>query len=69
MVRGDTEHPFLLFENWGNPYIVYLRKRNGDPQGDGESFNVMLARGKEEQQDLLFVGGDFNNQPLAAYRA
>jgi hypothetical protein len=45
-----------------------LRERNGDPHGDGESFNVMLARGKEEQQDLLFVGGDSNNQPFSAYR-
>jgi hypothetical protein len=35
--------------------------------GDAESFNVMLAVAKESANDLLFIGGDFNNQPFSAY--
>ena len=65
-MRG-TEYPFLLIEHKGNPHIVYFRERDGDPLGDAESFNVMLAVAKETQNDLLFIGGDFNNQPFTAY--
>ncbi|MBW3542659.1 MAG: hypothetical protein KY476_20540 [Planctomycetes bacterium] len=61
------EHPFLLVENSGNPHVVYFRERDGDPLGDTESFNVMLASAKERENDLLFIGGDFNNQPFSAY--
>lgn len=64
----DKEHPFVLIEHKGNPHVVYFRERDGDPLGDAESFNVMLAVGKDKQGDLLFIGGDFNNQPFAAYR-
>ena len=35
--------------------------------GDAESFNVMFAVARQRQNDLLFIGGDFNNQPFAAY--
>ena len=65
--RGK-EYPFVLIEHKGNPHIVFFRERDGDPLGDAESFNVMLAVGKDKQDDLLFVGGDFNNQPFSAYR-
>ena len=64
--RGQ-EHPFLLIEHKGNPHIVYFRERDGDPLGDAESFNVMLAVAKNTENDLLFIGGDFNNQPFTAY--
>lgn len=66
---GDKphDHPFVLIENSGNPHVVWFRERGGDPLGDAESFNVMLAPGKEPQNDLLFIGGDFNNQPFAAF--
>ena len=63
----ETEHPFLLIQHKGNPHIVYFRERDGDPLGDAESFNVMLAPAKETANDLLFIGGDFNNQPFTAY--
>jgi hypothetical protein len=33
-----------------------------------ESFNVMIARAKEPANDLLFIGGDFNNQPFSAFK-
>jgi hypothetical protein len=44
------------------------RPVGGDPLGDAESFNVMLAVARDGTNDLLFIGGDFNNQPFAAYR-
>jgi hypothetical protein len=63
----DKEHPFVLIEHKGNPHVVYFCERDGDPFGDAESFNMMLAVAKDKQNDLLFIGGDFNNQPFAAY--
>ncbi len=50
----------------GNPHIFYFRERGGDPYGDSESYNVMLAPAKDRENDLLSVGGDFNNQPFVA---
>jgi hypothetical protein len=43
------------------------REKNGNPMGDGESFNLVIAPAKEKGQDLLFIGGDFNNQAFAAF--
>jgi len=63
-----TFHTFLLTSLHGNPHVVYFRARDGDPMGDAESFNVMLARGDKPENDILFIGGDFNNQPFTAYR-
>jgi len=67
MTRWGKDYPFILIELFGNPHIVYFRERQGDPMGDAESFNVMLAPAKGRANDLLFIGGDFNNQPFAAY--
>ena len=67
MTRWGKDYPFILIELVGNPHIVYFREREGDPMGDTESFNVMLAPAKDRANDLLFIGGDFNNQPFAAY--
>ena len=61
------ERPFLLIQHRGNPHVVYFRPKGDDPMGDGESFNVMLAVAKDRINDLLFVGGDFNNQPFSAF--
>jgi len=61
------ENPFILIQHRGNPHIVYFRERDGDPMGDAESFNVMLAVAKDSVKDLLFIGGDFNNQPFSAF--
>ena len=60
--------PFVLTVLHGNPHVVYFRERDGDPLSDAESFNVMLARGDKPENDILFIGGDFNNQPFTAYR-
>lgn len=67
MTSRGKSHPFVLIEHKGNPHVVYFRERDGDPMGDAESFNVMLAVARNKQNDLLFIGGDFNNQPFSAY--
>ena len=63
----EMEYPFILIEHKGNPHIVFFRERDGDPMGDAESMNVMLAVAEKTSKDLLFIGGDFNNQPFTAY--
>jgi len=68
MTLEEKEYPFVLIQHKGNPHVVFFQGRDGDPLGDAESFIVMLAAGKAKQEDLLFIGGDFNNQPFSAYR-
>ena len=63
----EKDYPFILIEQWGNPYVIYFREREGDPMGDAESFILMLAPAKHKANDLLFIGGDFNNEPFRAY--
>ena len=67
MKWDETVYPFILIEVKGNPHVVYFRKRADNPPGDSESFNVVPAVAREKPNDLLFVGGDFNNQPFTAY--
>ncbi len=61
------ERPFILLSHKGNPHLVYFRSRGDDPMGDAESFNLVIVPAKDKANDLLFIGGDFNNQPFAAY--
>jgi hypothetical protein len=68
MTIGGKTYPFYLTHITGNPHILYFRKRKGVPMGDSESFNVMLAVAKDKANDMLFIGGDFNNQPFTAYK-
>lgn len=68
MTLRKQEYPFILIEHKGNPHVVYFRQRGDDPMGDVESFNVMLVVAKDTAKDLLFIGGDFNNQPFSAYQ-
>ncbi len=65
-VKGSA-HPFILIEMNGNPHLVYLCEKDGDPMGDGESFILMLAVAKNRTDDLLLTGGDFNNQAFNAF--
>ena len=67
MTRKEKEHPFVLIEMNGNPHLVYFRERDGDPYGDAESFILSIAPGHASAADLLFIGGDFNNQPFDAW--
>lgn len=68
-IKGDMKksHPFILVEFRGNPHVVWFRDRNGEAFGDAESFNVMMAAAQQRENDLLFIGGDFNNQPFSAF--
>jgi hypothetical protein len=67
MTLRARKYPFLLISRSGNPHVVYFRERDGVAMGDAESFNVMLAPAKDRRNDLLFLGGDFNNQPFSAF--
>jgi len=67
MIRNGKEYPFILSDYSGNPYIFFFMERNGDPMGNGESFNVVITPAEKTENDLLFIGGDFNNQPFAAF--
>ena len=62
------EVPFILTQLSGNPHILFWLERNGDRFGNAESFNVSIAAAKEPANDILFIGGDFNNQPFSAYK-
>ena len=64
---GGESSPFVLTTVRGNPHIVFWRKVDDDPFGNGESFNVMLAVASEKKNDLMFIGGDFNNQAFSAF--
>jgi hypothetical protein len=61
-----TDYPFILLNLSGNMTVLWFRERGGDPMGDGESFFVQLAPASEPEQDILLIGGDFNNQPFSA---
>jgi len=67
MTRRPKEYPFILIELFGNPRIVYFREASGEPLGDAESFNLMLAPATHEANDLLFIGGDQSHEPFLAY--
>jgi len=69
--RDDTVRargPFLLVELAGNMQVVSFRERDGEPFGDAESGIVSLAPARAGANDLLFLGGDFNNEPFRAFR-
>lgn len=68
MKFADKECPFAVTSIHGNPHLLMWFPRNGDPFGNLESMNLMLTVAEKKQNDLLFTGGDFNNQPFSAYQ-
>ncbi len=64
----NQEQPFLLIENHGNPHVVWFRERNGELYGDAESMNVSVAPAEKKENDLLLIGGDFNNESFKPFR-
>lgn len=67
MVLRGKEQPFVLTELAGNPTVVWFRERDAEPMGDAESLIVMLVRAEAKPADVLFVGGDSNNQSFSPY--
>jgi len=67
MTLRGARFPFILIAKSGNPHVVYFRPRDNEPMGDALSFNVCLAPAKDRKNDLLFIGGDFNDQPFSAF--
>lgn len=67
-IKTDGEaRPFIVTNFRGNPHVLVWLDRDGDPFGNGESVNVMLAVADSKKNDLLFIGGDLNNQSFSAY--
>lgn len=68
LTRQGEQHPFLLVTLRGNSQLIWFAERDGQAFGDLESFIVSLARAEQRTDDLLLVGGDFNNQPFVAFQ-
>jgi hypothetical protein len=60
--------PTVVIESKGNPTLVCFRSRGGKEIDDAESGIVMLATARDKAKDILFMGGDFNNEPMRAWR-
>ena len=59
----NKKQDFALLSIFGTPrLLIYDRK------DDLESENVMLARDETGDNDLLFLGGDYNNQSFGAFK-
>jgi hypothetical protein len=58
-----VSYPFVLSSLSRNPHLIYWE----DDMTDTKSFNLMLARADDRNNDLLFIGGDFNNQAFTAW--
>lgn len=65
---GPRTFPYLLVNHSGNPVLLTFRERFGEPLADIESANLMVIPGKEHAKDLLFIGGDFDNQAFKPFR-
>lgn len=65
-MRG-IRYPFLLTEDNGNTRLLFFRDRNGIKNDDGESFILFVAVSGNKKNDLLSIGGDFNNQPFKCW--
>merc|ERR1712055_709509 len=63
MEQETVSFPYVLASSSGNPHLVYWTQQ----MTDVESFNLMIARAEDKNKDMLFIGGDFNNQPFTAW--
>lgn len=64
----EKEYPFIATSVFGNPSIIRFGPRGNDPMGDTESNLIMIGAAKDKKNDILFLGGDFFNEPFAAYK-
>ena len=59
--------PFFLSTLSGNPRLVY--NIWGDELQEEESSNIMMARADgDPTEDMLFIGGDLNNNGFLAWK-
>jgi hypothetical protein len=66
--KGEEKRmPYLLLVHGGNSSVVYFLSRNGQGLDDGESMLLTVVPARDTAADLLFAGGDFNNEPFTAY--
>jgi hypothetical protein len=65
---GKTvSYPYLLVAHEGNPLVVLARSSAGGALDDLESSLLSVVPGKSAAQDLLFLGGDFANEPFRPF--
>lgn len=62
------EAVFLLVALNGNLHVFWFPERDGIPSKLPRDFKVMLAPAVQRADDILFVGGEFNQQHFAAYQ-
>ena len=60
-LRGKR-YPFILIELHGNPHLVWFQDRGG------EWVKLFIAAAEDRNSDLLFIGGNFSDQPFCAFR-
>ncbi len=60
--------PAVVIEAKGNSTLVCYLSRGGKEIDDGESGILMLATAADKARDMLFMGGDFNNEPMRAWK-
>ena len=69
VANGEEKRmPYLFLVHAGNSKVVYYISRHGQDLDDGESMLLTVVPARDTAADLLFVGGDFNNEPFTAYR-
>ncbi len=63
--------PFMLITRSGNPTVFFDERgfdgEPGDQVRKAHPLFVMLAKGETSDKDILFIGGDNNNQPLTPF--
>lgn len=63
-----TRSPFVLVTHTGNTLVFTFRSTAGGELDDGEANLVTLVPARDGAHDLLFLGGDFNNEPFRAFQ-
>merc|ERR1712110_679673 len=64
-IEGETEvASFILTTIEGNPHVI----RYSSQYDILDSFNVMLARAEDPQNDILFTGDDHNTEGFLAWK-
>ena len=67
--KGEEKRmPYLLIVRGGNSKVFLFLSRGGQGLDDSESMLLTVVPARDAAADLLFTGGDFNNEPFKAYR-